>query len=82
MKTRELTIADIGLIASTRGMLGTGLGLLLCGKLSNEQRRAVGWTLVMVGVITTVPLLLNVWSKPRWQSAMPSNYETSPASVV
>ena len=63
MKTRELTLADIGLIASTRGMFGAGLGLLLCGKLSQEQRRAVGWTLVFVGIVTTVPLLLNVLSK-------------------
>ena len=57
MNTRELTMAEIGLIAGTRGMLGAGIGLLLAGSLTNEQRRAVGWTLLMVGVVTTIPLV-------------------------
>jgi hypothetical protein len=61
MKARELTLSEIALIASTRGMLGAGIGLLLSGKLSKEQRRAAGWTLVMVGAVTTIPLLMNVF---------------------
>jgi hypothetical protein len=65
MKTRELTVAEIGLIASTRAMLGAGVGLLVSDKLSNEQRWAVGWTLVFVGVVTTVPLLMNVLRKEK-----------------
>jgi hypothetical protein len=81
MKTTELTLADIGLIASTRGMLGAGLGLLISGKLGNEQRRAVGWTLVIVGIVTTVPLLLNVLAKQP-QLASSRAYERLPASVV
>ena len=81
MKMRELTVADIGLIASTRGMLGAGVGLLLSGKLSNEQRRAVGWTLALVGVVTTVPLLFKVLTG-RPQSSMPQADEPSPASVI
>jgi hypothetical protein len=28
-----------------------------------EQRRAVGWTLLAVGVVTTVPLLADVLGK-------------------
>ena len=81
MKTTELTFADIGLIASTRGMLGAGLGLLVSGKLSSEQRRAVGWTLVFVGVVTTVPLLLNVLAK-RSPVTVSQGHEPLPASVV
>jgi hypothetical protein len=60
MKTRELTVPEIGLIASTRAMLGAGLGLLLAGKLTDEQRRAIGGTLLAVGIITTIPLVMNV----------------------
>jgi len=41
-------------------MLGAGLGLLLAGKLTDEQRRAIGGTLLAVGIITTVPLVMNV----------------------
>ena len=81
MKTTELTFADIGLIASTRGMLGAGLGLLVSGRLSRDQRRAVGWTLVIVGVVTTVPLVLNVLAK-RPQLTASQAHEPLPASVV
>jgi hypothetical protein len=63
MKEHELTTPEIGLIASTRGMLGAGIGLLLSRKLNKAQRRAVGWTLVLVGAITTIPLVLNVFNK-------------------
>ena len=46
MKQHEVTVPQIGLIAGTRAMLGAGIALLLSEKLSNEQRRAIGWTLV------------------------------------
>jgi len=41
-------------------MLGAGIGLLLSGKLSKDQRRAAGWTLVAVGAVTTIPLMMTV----------------------
>jgi hypothetical protein len=59
----ELTLPEIGLIAATRGLLGAGIGLLIADKLSAEQRNAVGWTLVGVGALTTIPLALEVFSK-------------------
>ncbi|HXG63740.1 MAG TPA: hypothetical protein VNO70_01450 [Blastocatellia bacterium] len=60
MKERKLTIPDIALIGGTRALMGAGLGLLLADKLNDDQRRAVGWTLLLVGAITTVPLALKV----------------------
>jgi EamA domain-containing membrane protein RarD len=63
VKKTKLTLSEIALIASTRGMLGTGIGLLLSSKLSKDQRRAVGWTLVAVGAITTIPLAINVFGQ-------------------
>ena len=64
MRERPLTIPEIALIGGTRGLLGAGLALLLGDRLSPEQRRAVGWTLFLVGAVTTVPLALNVLTKP------------------
>jgi hypothetical protein len=52
------------LIGGTRAALGAGLALLLGGRLGPEQRRAVGWTLFLVGAVTTIPLALNVLTKP------------------
>lgn len=60
MTRAELTLPEIGLIAATRALLGAGIALLLADKLTAEQRKAVGWTLVAVGALTTIPLALEV----------------------
>jgi len=60
---KRLNLSDIMLIAVTRGMLGAGIGLLAAGKLTGEQRRAVGRTLVLVGAVTTLPLVWRVFGQ-------------------
>jgi hypothetical protein len=60
MNRTPLSIPEIAMIAGTRAAAGAGLGLLLADRLTNEQRRAIGWTLVAVGAITTVPILIGV----------------------
>jgi hypothetical protein len=40
-----------------------GLGLLLANRWREDQRRAIGWTLLLVGVISTVPLALEILGK-------------------
>jgi len=57
MKEIRVTVPQLGLIAGTRGMLGAGVGLLIADRLSREQRRAVGLTLLLVGALTTIPLV-------------------------
>jgi hypothetical protein len=42
MTERTLTIAEIILIAGTRVVLDTGIGLLLAGRLNKDQRKAAG----------------------------------------
>jgi hypothetical protein len=63
MKQHEVTVPQIGLIAGTGAMLGAGIALLFSEKLSTEQRRAIGWTLVAVGALTTIPLALQLLSE-------------------
>lgn len=63
MKKADLTLPEIALIGGTRGMLGAGIALLLSDLLNSGQRRAVGWTLFLIGAISTVPLAANVLSK-------------------
>jgi hypothetical protein len=65
MKSTEITLPELALIAGTRGMLGAGAALLISSKLNNDQRKAVGWTLFIIGLISTVPLAINVFSKKR-----------------
>ena len=63
MKKSELTLPEIGLIAGTRAMLGAGAGLLLADKLNKDQRKAIGWTLLIVGALSTIPLAMEVLNK-------------------
>lgn len=65
MKKTELTLPEVALIAGTRGMLGAGVALLLADRLSAEQRKAVGWTLFLIGAISTIPLAANVLGKRK-----------------
>lgn len=60
MIRRTLTLPEIGLIAGTRAALGAGIALLVADRLSRDQRRAVGWTLVAVGGLSTIPLVAHV----------------------
>lgn len=60
MFQRTLSAPEIGLIAGTRLALGVGIGLLISGRLSDDQRRAAGWALAAVGGITTIPLIAHV----------------------
>jgi hypothetical protein len=63
MKRSELTLPEVGLIAGTRGMLGAGVALLLADRLSEDQRKVIGWTLFLMGVVSTIPLVMDVLSK-------------------
>lgn len=68
MENRRLMLPDIALIASTRAMLGVGIGLLISDKLNVDQRRAVGWSLVAVGAVTTIPLVMKIFGHDRKES--------------
>ena len=65
MRETQLTFPELALIAGTRGALGFGLGLLLADRFPKRQREAVGWTLVMIGLVTTIPLAIEVLGKSR-----------------
>jgi hypothetical protein len=65
MRETRITLPEPGLIAGTRAALGAGLGLLLANRLSEDQRRAVGWTLFLLGALSTVPLAFEVLGRRR-----------------
>jgi hypothetical protein len=61
--TIAVTIPQIMLIAGTRVALGGGIGLLLSDRLNKDQRRAAGWALFSIGVVTTIPIVRGVLGK-------------------
>jgi hypothetical protein len=64
MRERAVTTREIMLIAGTRGALGVGLRLLIAARLNSDTRKVVGWTLFAIGALSTVPLLVDIFSKP------------------
>jgi len=58
MNERKLTITELALFAGTRFALGIGAGLLLSRRLNNDQRKAAGVALMIVGAVTTIPLAI------------------------
>ena len=63
MRDLSMTLPELVLLVGTRAVLGVGLGLLLGDRLPQSQRKAVGWTLLLVGAVTTVPLAFDVLGK-------------------
>ena len=63
MKTYTVTVPEVGLVAVTRAMAGAGIGLLVADHLRPETRRAIGWTLLAVGALTTVPIAMALLGK-------------------
>lgn len=69
MKKHALTIPEIGLIGGTRVALGIGLGLLLANRLSVDARRATGSAMLLVGLLTTPPLIAQVLGRSDGSTA-------------
>ena len=63
MKERTVTVPEIGLIAGTRIALGVGIGLLISDRLNKDQRKAAGWALFGMGVLTTIPIVAGILGK-------------------
>jgi hypothetical protein len=75
MTEKHVTIPEIVLIAGTRVVLG----LLLADRLTEDQRRAVGWALVAVGALTTIPLAAEVLGRDRLSTS--ASLEIRPDAV-
>jgi hypothetical protein len=65
MKTSELTLPELALIAGTRGMLGAGIALLVSDRIDSDRRKTIGWTLLLIGAISTIPLVVEVIGKRK-----------------
>jgi hypothetical protein len=60
-----IALPRLALIAVSRGMLGLGIGLLVASRVPPADRRKVGWTLVLTGLLSTIPLAAGVLHELR-----------------
>ena len=58
---KTLTVPEIAIIAVTRGAIGFGAGLLLADKFRPAKRKALGWSLFLSGVASTIPIAMHVF---------------------
>lgn len=65
MRGTQLSIPELVLFGVTRGMIGAGIGLLLSSRFRRQRRIAVGWTLLSIGALSTIPLAFEVFGRER-----------------
>jgi hypothetical protein len=53
---RNVTGPILGAVAATRAMLGFGAGLLAARRIPRKRTGVLGWTLLGVGLASTIPL--------------------------
>lgn len=63
MRTTTVTLPELALVAATRVMAGAGAGLLVADRIGAEKRKTLGWTLFLIGALSTIPLALQVLRK-------------------
>lgn len=65
MRQVKLPIAELAAIAATRAMGAAGAALLASPKLPDRRRRRVGFVLLAIGIVTTVPFIIDVIRRTR-----------------
>jgi hypothetical protein len=65
MRQSAVTIPEIILIAGTRVALGVGIGLLVAEKLDRDTRKGAACALLMVGILSTIPIVFGILGKPE-----------------
>jgi hypothetical protein len=80
MKRHLVSMPELEFIAVTRVVLGVGIGLVASEHIDRGVRRGVGWTLLGVGGLATIPILAQLWRSDRTAAEPPahSEYERRP----
>jgi len=56
MRDLNVSFPEIAFVAATRGVGGVGIGLLASTLLKDEHRKKVGFALLAIGILTTIPI--------------------------
>jgi Na+(H+)/acetate symporter ActP len=67
MRHIDIPLHELAFVAGTRGLAGAGVGLLLADFFTPEARKSVGWTLVAIGALTTIPIAVSLIRQSRPQ---------------
>src|SRR5207249_3592894 len=62
-RTYELTLPELALSFASRAAAGAGIAFLLARRLSPEQRRVVGWSLIGAGTVAGIATAAKLYSR-------------------
>jgi sorbitol-specific phosphotransferase system component IIBC len=65
MRDVNVSIPEMIFVALTRGMAGAGIGLLAADLVKPDARKPVGWTLIAIGALTTLPIAATLIGRAR-----------------
>ena len=68
----SIYLTELVLIDGTRAMLGAGVALILTENMEKKNLHLLGWTLAMVGAVTTVPLVMVLLAENRSKENPPA----------
>ena len=77
----QVTFPELALIAGTRALIGGGLGLLFADRVAPAPRKAIAWTLLAVGALSTIPLAMEVFGNNRAPAAPPTPGSATPVNT-
>ena len=65
MRQVTLPLPELAAIAATRALGAAGAALLASPKFPEGRRRQIGWVLLGIGLLTTVPLIVDIARRSR-----------------
>ena len=65
MRDVNVSVPEMIFVALTRGMAGAGIGLLVADYVRPVARKPMGWTLVAIGALTTLPIAATLIGRAR-----------------
>lgn len=63
MKRYNIALPEMAIVAATRAMAGAGAGLLISDYLRADTRRTLGWTLLAIGALSTIPIAMTLFGR-------------------
>jgi len=60
VRTLTVSLPEGALVAGTRAIAGVGVGLLVANHLLARERQRIGWGLLAIGALSTIPLAMRL----------------------
>ena len=69
MRRLNVSFPEIAFVAATRGMAGAGIGLLASSHMKEGSRNKLGFALLAIGILTTIPIAFAAGRRTRLEAA-------------